>query len=164
MKSRAFSRRQKSEPALILMVKDDMSSAPASSHKTIRAAGGILWRKKNGGYEIALIFRSRYHDWSLPKGKLHNGESWKQAALREVKEETGYTAEVVGFAGAVSYMLQTGTKVVCFWHMLPVGSPSDQLDDEVSKVEWLPIEAARDRLQYPLEKALLDVWKAPDQF
>lgn len=123
----------------------------------------MLWRKTNGSYEIAIIYRKHYADWSLPKGKLHNGETWLQAALREVKEETGYTVQVVGFAGAVSYSISTGAKVVCFYHMLPVGNPGDQLDDEVARVIWLPIEAAREKLQYPLEKALLEVWKAPDQ-
>jgi hypothetical protein len=38
------------------------------------------------------------------------------------------------------------------------------LDDEVAQVVWLPVEAAHDRLQYPIEKALLEIWKAPDQF
>jgi 8-oxo-dGTP pyrophosphatase MutT (NUDIX family) len=142
-----------------------MNSPSANSSKSIRAAGGLLWRKHNGGYEIAIIYRPRLNDWSLPKGKLNNGETWKQAALREVKEETGYTAQVFGFAGAVSYNVSTGVKVVCFWHMLPVGSPSDVLDeDEVSRLEWLSVEAAREKLQYPLEKALLEVWKGPDQF
>lgn len=146
------------------MVREYTEQSPASSQKPVQAAGGLLWRKNNGSYEIAIIYRNRYADWSLPKGKLHNGETWKQAALREVKEETGYTAQIVGFAGAVSYAVSTGIKVVCFWHMLPVGSPSDLLDDEVARVVWLPVEDARDKLQYPLEKALLEIWKAPDQF
>jgi 8-oxo-dGTP pyrophosphatase MutT (NUDIX family) len=146
------------------MAKDYFDQAQTSSQQPVRAAGGLLWRKIKGSYEIAIIYRSRYNDWSLPKGKLHNGETWQQAALREVKEETGYTAQALGFAGAVSYTISTGVKVVCFWHMLPVGNPSDQLDDEVSQVVWLPVEAAHDKLQYPLEKALLEIWKAPDQF
>lgn len=141
-----------------------MHPSTNNSQKPVQAAGGLLWRKNNGDYEIAVIYRNRLNDWSLPKGKLHNGETWKQAALREVKEETGYSAQVVGFAGLVSYPISTGIKVVCFWHMLPVGSPSDLLDDEVSRVEWLSIEAAYRKLQYPLEKALLEIWKAPNQF
>lgn len=146
------------------LVKEYMNQTPASIQKPVQAAGGLLWRKANDHYEIAIIYRNRYHDWSLPKGKLHNGETWQQAAIREVKEETGYTVQVTGFAGAVSYQVSTGIKVVCFWHMLPVGSPSDVLDDEVARVVWLPVEAALEKLQYPLEKALLEVWKTPVQF
>jgi 8-oxo-dGTP diphosphatase len=140
-----------------------MGPAQNSSQKVIRAAGGLLWRKGQAGYEIAIVHRPRYDDWSFPKGKLHNGETWLQAALREVKEETGYTVEVVGFAGAVSYDTLKGPKVVCFWHMRPIGEPGQPLDDEVSQVVWLPFKAALARLQYPLEKALLEIWRAPGE-
>lgn len=138
-----------------------MSQAQAGSQIPVQAAGGLLWRMANGGYEIVIVHRERYDDWSLPKGKLRHGETWLQAALREVKEETGFTARVLGFAGAISYGVSTGVKVVCFWHMLPVGEPSKQIDTEVSEVLWLPVQSARDKLHYPLEKALLDIWKAP---
>jgi 8-oxo-dGTP diphosphatase len=135
-----------------------------SSPRPIRAAGGLLWRKKDGNYEIAIIQRPRYDDWSLPKGKLHDGETWLQAAVREVKEETGYTAQPLSFAGAVSYVTANRPKVVCFWHMLAVGEPDSRMEDEVSEVIWLPLEAARDRLEYPLEKALLEIWEAPGAY
>lgn len=138
-----------------------MSQLQASSQEPVRAAGGLLWRKASGGYEIAIVHRNRYNDWSLPKGKLREGESWLQAALREVKEETGFDAEAVGFAGAVSYAIGSGTKVVCFWHMLPKGEPSQHIDQEVAEMIWLPVEAAHEKLDYPLEKALLEIWKAP---
>jgi 8-oxo-dGTP diphosphatase len=140
-----------------------MGPAQNSTHNVIRAAGGVLWRKAQSGYEIAIVHRDRYDDWALPKGKLHNGETWLQAALREVKEETGYTVEVVGFAGAVSYNTNKGPKVVCFWHMLPKGEPALQLDSEVSQVIWLPYPDALVKLQYPLEKALLEIWRAPGE-
>lgn len=140
-----------------------MSQPQASVAEPIRAAGGLLWRKANSGYEIAVIYRERYHDWSLPKGKLKEGETWLQAALREVGEETGYFAQAVSFAGAVSYETSRGPKVVCFWHMLPLGEPAPRLDDEVAEVLWLPVEAAHDKLQYLLERALLEIWKAPGQ-
>ena len=44
---------------------------------------------------MLLVHRPRYDDWSLPKGKLDPGESWQEAAIREVEEETG----VVGTLG-----------------------------------------------------------------
>lgn len=140
-----------------------MGQAQSGLSKPIRAAGGLLWRKVDNSYEIAVIYRERYHDWSLPKGKLKEGETWLQAALREVEEETGYSAQAISFAGAISYETSRGPKVVCFWHMLPHGEPVQRLDDEVAEVLWLPVEAAYDKLQYPLEKALLEIWKAPDQ-
>ncbi len=140
-----------------------MDEPRAKIGQLIQAAGGILWRKVNGDYEIAIIHRNRYDDWTLPKGKLQGHETRQKAALREVKEETGYTAQVVGFAGAVSYETDKGIKVVCFWHMRPQGEPSHQLDIEVAEVSWLPIDAAHEKLQYPLEKALVELWRTPEE-
>jgi 8-oxo-dGTP diphosphatase len=56
----------------------------------VKAAGGVVWRAGAGGApEFVAVHRPRYDDWSLPKGKLDPGETWEQAALREVEEEVG---------------------------------------------------------------------------
>ena len=55
----------------------------------VKAAGGVVWRRGGDGIELAVAHRPRYDDWSLPKGKLDRGESWEDAALREVEEEIG---------------------------------------------------------------------------
>jgi 8-oxo-dGTP pyrophosphatase MutT (NUDIX family) len=136
-------------------------STPSNPRSIIRAAGALLWRRTSSGYEIAVIHRNRYDDWTLPKGKLKKDESWQAAALREVKEETGYDATVLGFAGAVTYTANDKPKVVRFWHMMAESEPSSELDDEVDEVIWLTVDAARNRLQYPLEQALLEVWQGP---
>ena len=60
----------------------------------IRAAGAVVWRDGAGGIETALVHRPRYDDWSLPKGKLHEGESLEEAAEREVREETGLSCRL----------------------------------------------------------------------
>jgi 8-oxo-dGTP pyrophosphatase MutT (NUDIX family) len=139
-----------------------MDESRSNKPQVIQAAGGILWRQVNGNYEIAIVHRRRYNDWTLPKGKLQAGETLNQAALREVKEETGYTAHMLGFAGAISYETNNGTKVVCFWHMLPQGEPSKDLDTEVAEVIWLQVGTAREKLQYPLEKTLVAMWQKPN--
>jgi hypothetical protein len=38
-------------------------------HDPIRAAGGLLWRQPGKGFEVAIVHRNRYDDWTLPKGK-----------------------------------------------------------------------------------------------
>jgi 8-oxo-dGTP pyrophosphatase MutT (NUDIX family) len=65
-------------------------SRKKDKHKSsvIQAGGGLVWRESRAGREIAIIHRPRYDDWTFPKGKLHKGETWEQAALREVEEET----------------------------------------------------------------------------
>ena len=57
----------------------------------IEAAGGVVVRDG----QVALVHRPRYDDWTLPKGKLDPGESFEEAALREVEEETGLRAHLV---------------------------------------------------------------------
>jgi 8-oxo-dGTP diphosphatase len=129
------------------------------NHETIQAAGALIWRQVSQENQVAVILRNRYDDWTLPKGKLQAGENWQQAALREVREETGYQGEITGFAGAISYLVEGQVKVVLFWHMSVSGPPATNLDSEVSHVEWLSVEEALQRLQYPLERAFLEVWK-----
>ena len=132
-----------------------------SDQEFIKAAGALLWRLAPTGYELAVIHRQRYDDWTLPKGKLEPGESWRDAALREVTEETGYRAEILGFAGAVAYQTDKGPKVVRFWHMKAIAESGLELDDEVFEVVWMTTTLARERLQYPVEQALIEVWDAP---
>jgi 8-oxo-dGTP diphosphatase len=129
--------------------------------KPIGAAGGLLWRSAPAGLEIAVIHRSRYDDWSLPKGKLKPGESWRNAALREVKEETGFDARILGFAGAVAYEVASGPKVVKFWNMAMSGGEQAAPDSgEVTEVSWLSPAEAIERLSYPLERAMVEAWEA----
>lgn len=140
-----------------------MTDAQTLRRDPIRAAGALLWRRSTAGPEVAVIHRLRYDDWTLPKGKLEEGESWLDAAVREVREETGFDAEVLSFAGAIAYDTERGHKVVSFWHMAASGEPSSALDGtEVDEVVWLTPEAARERLQYPLEQLLLDVLPTPE--
>ncbi len=134
---------------------------PTATDQVIRAAGALLWRSSSSGHEIAIVHRRRYDDWTLPKGKLQADESWREAALREVREETGYDANILSFAGAIAYQTDGKPKVVRFWHMTARGEPASKIDDEVAEVFWFPADVAYARLQYPLERALIDVWQAP---
>lgn len=128
------------------------------SPEPLRAAGGLLWRGPASARQIAIVHRPRYDDWTLPKGKPAPGESWSETARREVREETGYEPHLLAFAGAVVYMVNDRPKTVCYWHMEAAGGPVAEPDDEVSQLAWLSPEEAEQRLDYPVERALLDVW------
>ena len=121
----------------------------------IQAAGGLLRRESPGGRQVAVVHRSRYDDWTLPKGKLKEGEDWDAAALREVRQESGYDAELRGFAGSVSYTVEGRPKVVLFWHMVARGESFFQPSEEVAEVAWLSVPEATARLDYPGERRLL---------
>jgi len=126
----------------------------------IQAAGGLLWKKSSGTSTlIALVHRHRYGDWTLPKVKLRAGESPLQAALREVREETGYQATVLGFAGAIAYETSSGPKVVRFWNMIPEIEGKGPVDkSEVTETVWLQPEDACLKMTYQLERAIVEVY------
>jgi 8-oxo-dGTP pyrophosphatase MutT (NUDIX family) len=121
----------------------------------IRAAGGIVWRKTSEGRKVAVIHRSRYDDWCLPKGKLKENESWEQAALREVNEETGCDARITGFAGPVSYETGGKPKLVLFFVMQAMGECLFKESKEVKEVAWLSPDEALKKLDYEGERAVL---------
>jgi 8-oxo-dGTP pyrophosphatase MutT (NUDIX family) len=144
----------------------DHSSQNSDSQPTnrmIQAAGGLVWRQRSGGRELALIHRRRYQDWSLPKGKLKNGESWQQAALREVLEETGCEALLGDFAGQIDYEVRGTPKRVLFWHMQAVDECQFYPNEEVDAVEWMPPDQALKWLNYAGERALLARWLADSE-
>lgn len=134
----------------------------AGSNKNIliRAAGGLLWRETEHGREIAIIHRTRYDDWSLPKGKLKDGERWEEAALREVAEETGYRATLGGFADVSFYYHDEQPKIVLYWNMLcsevdPVVKDQSDSPDEGDQILWLTVPEALKRMTYSIEKELV---------
>jgi 8-oxo-dGTP diphosphatase len=106
----------------------------------VRAAGGVLVRDG----QIALVHRPKYDDWSLPKGKLDDGETWEDAALREVREETGMTCELREELSSVEYTDPKGRpKTVRYWRMAPVDGEF-AINSEVDELRWLaPDDAAR---------------------
>jgi len=130
-----------------------------ASVSTIRAAGGVVWRIRDGRVEIALVHRPRYDDWSLPKGKLEPGESELAAAVREVGEELGSRVAVSRRITRIAYDYGTVGKTVTFWVMRHLGGQF-RADDEVDQVEWLQPKLARDQLTHPIERGVVDEFTA----
>ena len=128
----------------------------------IRAAGAVLWRPGAEGPEVALVHRRRYDDWSLPKGKGLPGEHVLLTAVREVAEETGIQVVLGRRLPSTHYDRGGRPKVVDYWAARPadVPQPGFQPNDEVDRVDWLEVPAARDRLSYPHDTAVLDDFAA----
>lgn len=127
------------------------------SPRVVRAAGGVVSRDGPGGAEVVLVHRPRYDDWSLPKGKLGDGEHPLLAALREVHEETGVRAAPRLKLPPTRYL--TGDpdveKSVEYWHMLCRGIDPFTPNDEVDDVRWLPFEQAASLLTYAHDRGVL---------
>lgn len=111
----------------------------------VQAAGGVLWRRAGGEVRVAVVHRPRYDDWSLPKGKLNRDEPRVLAAVREVREETGYDAVVGRTLGESHYrVLDDGRdvpKTVRWWAMRPTGGEFVP-GPEVDELLWLDVAAA----------------------
>src|ERR1700674_1290382 len=93
------------------------TTPPPTANSVIQAAGGVLHRETSSGDEVLIVHRKRYGDWTLPKGKLKPGESFTEAALREVEEETGCSVHLDEYLGAIGYSVGELAKVVLFWRM-----------------------------------------------
>jgi 8-oxo-dGTP diphosphatase len=121
----------------------------------VKASGGVVWRRGDRGIEVALVHRPKYDDWSFPKGKLDPGESWEEAALREVEEEIGLRCRLGHELPPAAYTDPKGrAKVVRYWLMAPLDGVF-AASAEVDEMRWLPAAEARDQLSYEHDRALL---------
>lgn len=125
---------------------------------TVRAAGCVLWRRTPAparGVELCLVHRPRYDDWSFPKGKLKRGESLREAAVREVLEETGHHCVPGAVLPMVRYVANGRPKEVTYWSAQATAG-SFAPNSEVDGVLWLPPDAARVRLSQDRDREVLD--------
>ncbi len=121
------------------------------------SAGGVVVRDG----EVLLVRAKNLKGepvWVFPKGLIEEKESPREAAVREVLEETGYEAEVIAPLGQTRYWFfrdgQRVQKTVDWFLMRPVRKVKEH-DWEVDEVAWVPFEEAEKRLSYPGDRALL---------
>jgi len=125
----------------------------------VLAAGGVVWREKEG-LEVLLIHRPKYDDWTLPKGKLDDGEGPEEAAVRETEEETGFQVDLGDELPSTDYHDRYGRpKSVRYW-IMHIRGGEFRPNKEVDEVRWLPLDEARDELTYPRDRAVLDAFAA----
>jgi len=137
-----------------------------SGSKTVevRAAGGIVVKPGKKGPKVLLVHRPRYNDWSFPKGKVDPGETFKEAALREVEEETGFTCTTYKPSlPTLSYQDRHGRdKRVRYW-LMTVDSGKFKPNDEVDLIAWVRWDRVADRLSYAKDKRLFEELVATDR-
>lgn len=131
--------------------------------RTETSAGGVTFRlRDDNGFDPAVI-RTQEGRWQLPKGWVEPGESREDAARREVREEAGIDAEVVGPLGTIDYWFRSTYdpqpvrvhKYVHFFLLRALGGSTDDHDDEVQEARWADIGEAQAMLAFPDERRMV---------
>ena len=136
--------------------------------KIATSYGGVVVREGSDGLEVALIrpqsddpAKAKKPVWALPKGAKEEGESPEDAAVREVLEETGMGAEVVGHLDGITYWFAWAPdrvrykKTVHFFLMRHTSGEPTPDAIEVAEVRFVPLDSAHTEASYASEKKVL---------
>ena len=125
------------------------------------SAGGIIFRKKGGGFEVLLI-KDGYGRWTWPKGHIDQGEKSQDAALREVEEEVGLKdIRILGKVGRNNYFFRLKGdlifKTVYFFLVEAEGKEKIKVQkDEIAQARWFGPEIALKTVEYKGAKEMLE--------
>jgi 8-oxo-dGTP pyrophosphatase MutT (NUDIX family) len=136
--------------------------------RTARAvsAGGVLLAETRPDAPVALVAHRSARgslQWTLPKGAREEGETLAETALREVREETGLEAELIGPLDTIDYWFVWAPertryhKFVHYFLMRFAGGDFSQRDHEMEDAAWFEPDEARRRMSFANERKLLDL-------
>ena len=125
------------------------------------SSGGAVITLRNGRAYVAMIATRGRTRWGLPKGAVSEGETSEEAALREVREETGLEATIVSKLDTIEYFFRVSDalikKRVDFYLMHHTGGTLQPQLSEVDDVEWVPLSDSIERASFESEKKLLEI-------
>lgn len=126
-----------------------------------KSCGALVIRKSGESYDLVLIRHRFGGHWSFPKGHVEPGESERQTALREVREETGLTIRLLdGFRECVEYYPRQGMKKqVVYFLGLAQGDELVRQEEEISEITWVPLMKAGEMVTFANDKRLIRMAK-----
>src|SRR5688572_19795940 len=134
---------------------------PRRKTRNEHSSGGAVIAVREGQPHVALIATRGKTRWGLPKGAVSAGETSEQAALREVREETGIEARIVKPLDTIEYFFRAGDtliqKRVDFYLMEYVAGELEPQLSEVDDVEWVELSASLQRASFDSERKLLEM-------
>ncbi len=133
------------------------------------SAGGIVYRRRDDHIDVALIARTSPRQkviWALPKGWVEPGETIPDAALREIREETGLTGRLLEPLGQIEYSFYSPedrtriNKTVHFYLVEYLSGDTSDHDHEVEEARWWPLDVAQEQMTYQSEREVMAKAKA----
>lgn len=123
-------------------------------HSELRA-GGVVIGHTTAAPLAVVIHRSKYDDWSFPKGKIDPGETAEQAALREVREETGLQCRIQHYLGLYTNGLTDGTnRPTHYWIMTVTHAGQFTPGEEIDDLRWIELRTADSLLTHQRDRDL----------
>ena len=139
----------------------DSLPGPVRGPVVERSAGGVVIRTLDGSVHILLI-RDPYRTWGLPKGHVEEGEGAADAALREVREETGLEDLELGpDLGEIDWTFRRRGKRVrkhCRFFLMASarGEARPEISEGITECRWLPVEEALRTVDYDNARSILE--------
>jgi len=121
------------------------------------SSGGIVVKDKTF-LLIKVIDLRGAAVWTFPKGKIEKGESVEEAALREVREETGYKCRILKRLDDVRYFYKRDGKLIIkkvYWYLMEAAEKEGEPDSEVEEIKWADADTALNLLQYKSDIAMM---------
>ncbi len=126
------------------------------------SAGGVIYRKTGAVIEIVLLIRGEGKVFCLPKGKIEKPETPQEAALREVKEETGLNGIIENELGRINYWFYSDEdksrvhKSVYFYLVRYSSGNTADHDADAEDVKWLSVDEALKIMSYSSERQMVE--------